>query len=758
MTKLFAKPAAILDEIRKLKKAEKFRREDRAIVSQFFNGAPPLTDQEASDLGFTVNVNHLFGFKELTDASDQVFGLYTKPETILTIELDAAPPGKAALWGMEASTEASRVLKKILRFKSHYQGICGDGTMHGEACFFFPDQTFPLPRQAPLSRLLIPDDATTDVHELTHFDIEAPFNLRDLRKYYTLGAKGWNKANLGKVLSKIYEGKLEGTDIDQTNLEEVEYRRQQNSATGPGERRRPGVDVNYFYQVRTDRPGNPFDLVISLNYEDSDSEEDYPTKILYEGECVIPSITKCLHPLFMDCIIGGAPKWHRVLGLGPLNYQINHAVELLVNRAMQATVEGSMNLWQASGSTTRDAAERILMKHNGILPEGLTLLNERFKPDFNGILEMIQFFRQAGSKNAAGVTPNNGQKNDQLEVQALQEMNQGATNTNNRVSNWYDYKDRMYTEAFARLTNCYIDKQDPGYSEVMDFQNAMQRRGIPLHYLQSANVSVRCVRLVGDGLRQKEMAAVQYLTANRANFAPEVQPKITRICTGLALDNYRLAEELTPIQEEPDSPQIVRAEDENAVLLTMRKPLKPKVDDIDEIHVMQHFPALELLISDALQFQKAAFTPPQAQAFQVIGGHIVTHIKRVEARAVNQKDDPNRDRAKSFMEHLNAMAAMGEKLVKNMEQTQGQQQQEVDPVEMAKLQLQAQALELQRDKMNHSVMKFERTQGFREQASSFEQVLKLEKDRREAIASKRDAARGDVETALKVATAAGSGQ
>jgi hypothetical protein len=40
---------------------------------------------------------------------------------------------------------------------------------------------------------------------------------------------------------------------------------------------------------------------------------------------------------------------------------------------------------------------------------------------------------------------------------------------------------------------------------------------------------VRSVRLVGDGLRQKEIAAVQYLTTNRQNYAPEVQPKITRI-------------------------------------------------------------------------------------------------------------------------------------------------------------------------------------------------------------------------------------
>jgi hypothetical protein len=36
-------------------------------------------------------------------------------------------------------------------------------------------------------------------------------------------------------------------------------------------------------------------------------------------------------------------------------------------------------------------------------------------------------------------------KNDQLEVQAMAEMNQGASQTNNRTSNWYDYLDGMWS-------------------------------------------------------------------------------------------------------------------------------------------------------------------------------------------------------------------------------------------------------------------------------------------------------------------------
>lgn len=751
--KLFKKTAAIIEETRKMQKAEKFRREDRAIVSEFFNGAPPLSDQEAQDLGFTVNVNHLFGYKELADASDQFFGLYTKPATLIEVSLDAAPPGKSTLWGMEASMEASRVLKKIKSFKSAYQGICGDGAMHGEALLFFPNTTFPLPKQCPLSKMLIPDDSSTDPGELSHFAIESPMSIKNLRFYWERSPKGWNKANLGKVLAKIYEGCIDtGYGLNELNIEEAEYRRQENSATASNNRRRPGVDVTYFYQQRPDKFGSPFDLTITIEGE-AHSPEAKEGMVLYEGECVVPRIQSCLHPFFMDCILGGAPKWHRVLGLGTLNYQTNHAVELLVNRAQQATMEGSMNIWQAKDVTTREAAEQILMKHNGVLPEGLNLVQNRFQPNFGGIMEMIQFFRQAGSKNSRGTTPNNGDSNDQLEVQAVAEMNSGAAATNNRMTNWYDYGDAMWSEAFARLANPFIDSSEPGYSEVMDFQHAMERRGIPLHYLQAANVSVKAIRIIGDGVRHKELGAVQFLTANRNQYAPEVQPRITRICTGLALDNYRLAEELTPLQEEPDSPQIMRAESENAIMLMSRKPQKPKADDIDEMHVIQHFPALELLISDALQFQNGAFIPQQAEAFRAVGGHIVMHVQRIEGRAMDNRNDPEREKARKFMDQLNQAAAMGEKLVKNMEQAQQGKQEEMDPGEMARLQLDAEKLSLAREKLSHAMQKFDRTQGTREQGMAFEQNLKLERDRRDGQRADSESARGDVDLALKVATA-----
>lgn len=749
--KQFKTPRAMYGEIKAMENAERYRREDRATVGDFFNGAPPLTDEEAADLGFTVNVNHLFGYKDVSDASDQMFSLFTKPTHFFTVEMDSAPPGKAIEWSMKAQAGAARVIKKIKSFKTHSQGVCGDATLHGEGIFHFVNCSFPLPRHAPLSKFMVPKSASTDPAELPYFVRQGELGLAHLHRIAKLKPPGWKTSNVNRILAELYEtddGKSDGV-LNVDNLEQLEYDRQENSATT--ERRKTSWEVYYFYQRRGDLAGQPIDLTILL--KDSAEDEvgdDAKDNVLYEGEGQYPSISTILHPIFMDCIIGGEMKWHRVLGLGHLNYSVNQTVEMMINRAQQATVEGSMNLWKATNQASRDGLEQVLLQHNGIIPEGMELMPNRFEPNFSGLLEMIQFFRQQGSKNARGITPNNGDSNNQLEVQAINEQNQAASASNNRTSNAYDYFDGMWEEVFARLTNPFIDPREPGYSEVMDFQNEMEREGVDLYRLQAWNVTVRSSRIVGDGMRSKELSIAAFLTANRAMFAPQVQPRITRIITGAALDNHTLAEELTPIQEAPDVPQDMRAEAENSSMITSRLKQEPKADDIDALHIPKHFAAMETLANDGLQFQKGAFTPPQAAAFKMIGSHVAMHIHRIQGQAMQNQNDSNRVMAAEFMQQLTKIAAMGDKLEHNMQQAGQADAKEVDPMEMEKMKLEMQKLEFNRHKLQLTTQLKDRQLHGKEQQTAFQQHLALEKNLREAAAHRQNLSMNDVQTALAV--------
>lgn len=751
--KIFKTPNAQYDEITDLETNESDRRSDRAKVGEFFNGAPPMTDEEAERLGLTVNVNHLFGYTEISDGADQMMARFTKPTHPFTVELETAAPGKAIEWSMAAQASVARVIRKAISFSTHYRGVCGDSTLHGESAFHHVTKTYPLPRQAPLSKLLIPANATTEVGELNYFVREGELTLARLQYLSTHNCPGWNKENIRRLLKKLYgDSCTDDLFSDVKNIEELEYNRQTGAAKGTF--RRTSYPVYYFYEKECNLATQPFSLTILLkNGDAAEMGEDMKGGVLYESTGCYGGIHEILHPIFMDTVIGGEPRWHRVMGLGTLNYGLNQATELLICRAQQVTEEGSMNMWKATNATVREDIERILMQHNGIIPEGMDLITQRFEPNYAGLLSMIQFYRQQGSKNARGVTPNSGQSNDQLEVQAVFEQQLAASASNNRSANLDVQLSVMWRETWRRFTNPYIESCDAGYSEVMDFQADMKRQGIPLYCLQPSNVTIRAVQLVGDGIRSKELAAAQFLSANRQQFPPQMQAKITRIITALTLDNYALAEELAPIQETPDVPQMMRAESENAIMMTTRRPQVPAADDIDELHVMQHFPAMATMIEDGLKYQKASFTPPQAEAFQTIGAHVVMHIHRIEGKAANNKNDQNRIAAREFMDQLNKLAQMGQKLLNNMQQAGQKEPEPIDPLDLAKLQLEMQRLSLQRDKLAATVDSKNKSLELKQQQVAYNQMLGLEKNWRDTKDMQHRHAVADMDSALQLAGA-----
>lgn len=760
--RIFERPAAMLGEVTAMQKAEKNRREDRATVSSFFNGAPPISQAEAEELGLTVNVNNLFGYTDIRNLRDQVVALHTKPARMIEIQIDSAPNGKRLDWEMKAQQAASEVLRQYRPFKTDYVGVAGDAGLHGEAVFFYGTRTFPLPRQVPLSRMLVPDGASTDTSSLTHFAIEDTLKPRDLEAAYTHKYKDWNRANVRKVLDSIYKDiRDQASDEQSDNFEELEYRAQENSASA---KRKTGVPVIYFFQQRPDEDGPPYDLTILLKRGgDGASKDDVPAdRVLFERKKMYPKISSILHPFFMDCILGGAPTWHRVMGTGTLNYQLNIATEMLINRAMQATWEGSMNLWKASNGATREEIQRVLVRHNGVIPENMELVQNRFAPNFTGMLEMIQYFRMQGGRNARGAALNQGNNSaDVLEVQAIADQNRAASENANAAGEWHDFYDGMLDEALARLANPFIMPNQPGYSMVKDFQDRMEREDIPLYWLQPHNVKAKAVRILGDGIPAKELAASTVLSNNRQFFPPESQPTVTRLIVALGTGNYRLAEDLVPIQQKPDSSQILRAQTENAIMVTGSEAVGREADDIDEIHAPVHFKGLEGIITAAMQSEGSAFTPQQAVSFKSIGGHILVHIKTIEGKSEPNKNDANRQLSRALTDQLNQYAAIGDKLMNNMQQKQqAGQKEQMTPAEQAKIQLSFQQLQLQREKMTFSMEKFARQQGNREQTQAFTQMMQMEADHREGNrlaldtrSAEHDKRLREIEVATKVAQA-----
>lgn len=756
--KLFSNPESILAEVRDMEKDEEKRRQDRAIVSAFFNGQPPLSQAEADKMGLKVNVNNLFGYTDLASAKEQMLALYTKPPRLFNVELDTAPVGKKQEWEQKATAKFNRMVRKSGRLRTPYEGVAGDATLHGEGEFFFADPRSPIPRHLPLSQRLVPSKSAADVNELSHFGITTELSIFEIMRHIRRGSDGWNIDNLRSLARAQFDdidrdkwGSQMTSALQTMNPEEMEYARQESSAFDRVCRTK--VPVVYFYQADPSRDGRPLDLTIMAASRTSEGangdKKGGGDLLLFEEEEYFPSIKDAIHPFFMDCILGGAPKWHRVKGLGHLNYSLSWHLEMLMSRIMQGTMESVMEMWQASDGASREDMEKILMRHNGIVPEGMSLLANRRQFDFNGILSIFNVFRAAGAKNAQAAASNSGEREqDELEVQAVFRQSQITAQQSSRMANWYDALGGLGTTMFSRYTSCEVIASDACYSEVLDFQSEMKREGIPLYYLQPHNTRVTAYKITGDGNEQKAGKAATFLMSNLAMYPAESQQKIKRLVTGIIADDYELAEQLVPIDDKPDTEQVRVADGENNTCIIQQRAPEIAATDVDEIHLKEHLQGLGAILQKSAQSGQEMFTPDALASFKALGGHTIAHVHRMESMG---KKEP----AAQAMDAINQLAQVAEKFAHNMEQAQKAQaeqaqQKPVDPIAEARLQLDAEKLQLQKEKHDFGVEKAERQQLHRENTSAVDTTLKLARDARESQSQRSELAARDVELSLAV--------
>lgn len=755
--KLFANVQEMLEEIRAMESDEQKRREDRATVSAFFNGKPPLSQKQADAMGLKIVTNNLFGYTDLAASKEATLALYTKPPRLWMVGLDKAPAADKCAAEMGVTNLLNKMVKKNGRLRLPYEGVAGDATLHGEGEFYFPDARCPLPRHLPLSKRLIPNGSLADPNELTHFAICHDLTLSEICFHIRNESHGWNLAALRKIKNRALEKLDKGNwtnrmygAVDTLNPEELEYARQEQGNIDRVFRAR--VPVYYFFQVDPDRDGKPLDLNILLKYDDHEQSILGKGTSLFDEEEFYPSIGDAIQPFFMDCILGGEPKWHRVKGQGHLNYSIAWHVEMLMCRLMQAAGESAQNWWQVDNTANREALEKILLKHNAIVPEGVSLLANRPEMNFQGVLQVLSIFQQRAARNARSSFSNNPEDGGtkELQVQAMFRQNSINAQQSSRLANWYEQKSRLGSVILSRYTNPHIDPSDRYYSEIMEFQSGLKRLRIPLYWVQPFNVTVTATRITGDGDDMKAKTAAVFFMQNMAMYPPESQQKLKRIVTGIMADDYELAEDLIPIDDKPPAEQSRAADGENNTAIVQGRPPELAASDIDEAHVEVHLKGLVSIIQQASQLQQETFKPEQLLAFKALGAHTIAHIQRM---AQMGKKEP----AAKYMDAMNQLAKMAEKLRHNLEQqqqAQAEQGEGADPIEAAKLELAKANLDLAAKKQEFATYKFERVQAAKEHNTAIDGSLKLAKDAREEDKHRIDRGERDARLALDVTAAA----
>jgi hypothetical protein len=712
-----------LRECDQLAKDDRPHSEDRSTLSSFYNGRQTMTECEADDAGVSELTNHLFGYDSINTAQEQIFSMYSKSPTLFNLITDGAPDGLDQKWSMEATQFFNEAIKDSGRLKPEFKAFAGEVTLYGSFHFCYYDNYDWCPRArrplAPLGTGIVPADgdyyALRD--ELSLKDMYAAIRREErLRKdgFDT----GWKIDALKESIRVIEENFKDenadtttsansGTEFHGPTAEEAEINRQINATNA--ERYKLSLPVYYLYTSRPDEPGSPYDLTIIARYPAAISNAASKNgkvlpKLLFDKEKFFPEASELLHSFFIDCNIGGKTLWHRTMGLGQLNYDSDVDVEEFFNDAMQGSKENLRRQYVVSNAADTEAVNRWLSgdEWSNVIPDGVNVAEVAKNPNFQHAFTTMEMLRQLSRTNAAASISNSegARATNELEVQALERQGRNAESIASRMNDIYDGMEGLGQTILGRFLNKSILPVDKGYKEIKFFQDKMKEAGIPLEFFaekkngEFVNVQVKPNRVAGDGNKVKETMVNRMLEQRLPLYSPQAQQKILRRITATDTQDYDLAEDLVPLNQEIDGGQINVANNENQS--SLHRGLTGYVpplngDDIHQIHVPEHIGGLEALIAKG-QLPEG-WDEMDMGGFQSMLQHLQLHMQQLIGAG-------NKEVVNRFSQIIQGLVRQAQEFANNLQAKREAEQQQIEPEKMAKLQLEGAKLQLETRKQD----------------------------------------------------------
>ena len=751
---------------------------DRSVLSSFYSGRPTMSEGEAAERGVAELTNHLFGFDALNMAKTQVESLYTKDPNIWEVHLKNVDEFDRQRLQLMATKKWNEIMKESQRFKGPWKGVAGDVTLFGQASLMWLS---PVDWCPTLARPLIPRGTKASVDDVPYAFLPHYLTVAEMEKVIRtadeLAGDGittnWHIKELRRIVKMLTTNIGDKSDnypsLENTPTEVLEQMGQNGSS--PADHIRLKFPVFYCYERNSD--GITFDMTIIARIKSSEKNlhRQNQTTVnvrLFHQKAYYPTARDMLCAFFLDCNIGGETMWHRVMGLGRLNYDNDMDVEEFFNEAMQGSKENVRRMYQVGSGANTDQIDRWVSDPawSNLLPEGLNLVEAAKNPNFQYAFTVLEQLRQASKTNAGGdVSNTNDKQTNELEVQAIARQGRNAAAVSSRTNDMYDDLKGLGCTVWARFNNPEILSGDDGFAEIAEFQDYAKRElGLSPEFLSERtehgkliNVEIKVVRSAGDGDRVREVMTNRMLMDRLQLFGPTAQKTIIRRVVASETQDPELAEALVPREQKIAFDQDVRANNENDK--AMLKGINGAIPEIsDEDADLAHLPIHLEGLAAAIAHGKAAletggfWTMGMIEGFRALGAHAMQHIERISAIP------EQRVTASQFVEQLQALSREADKLVGQTQQVlaERQQQDELSAKERADLELKSQDQQLKQraqlkleDHREDALNLSRRKQGFEESARDEQlQQSKSQQGLNRAVAS-NDAGRKERELEQK---------
>lgn len=693
-----------LDEIDRLIEMDRLDAEDEATIGNFYNGRATMSEAEAEDRGVDNMTNHLFGFDSIASAKAQLDAILTKDPNLWHVEIENAPPIEKDRWEQRATFHLNNAIRRSRRFKEPWKGLTGNVTLHGRGVLCFQDDYDWCPK---LVRPLVPPNTGILARDIPFAVFPDRMTMRELKDAVRHAERvqgelesesAWNLGQLQKLIRDIEENIGHEVSNDSSQITAAESAKNSQEGVSDSEANRLTIPVFYFYESRPDKPGRGFDLTIIARYYPKNRKAspgntaERPRQVgveIYNKEMAFERAEHWMHPFFIDTAIGDETSWHRVQGLGRLNFDADVETEEFFNDAMEGSRENLRRMWRVQNGGDTEMLNRWLSEEglSNVIPEGVDAVEVNKNPNFQYAFQVIEMLRQLSATKARGSLSNTGDKSvDELEVQALERQGRAAAAMATRIGEIYDNLDHLGEEVVRRFLNTEILEIDSGYEEIKYFQDCLKADGIPIDFLKIRsragdrfkNLVVKTNRAAGDGNKVQEIMVNRMLLQRLPMFNPEAQQMILRKVVASETQDHDLAEALVPREDrQPSVQQITIANNENDTchlrgITNYVPPIGPT--DLHQIHIPEHLGGMQAMV---LKGQAQGWTVQDFHGFRCLGTHTVRHIQLLSA------SPQHAEIASAFMASLQEISQAGQQLAQQV--AAQQEQQDLSPVEQEKI-------------------------------------------------------------------------
>lgn len=756
----------ISETVWSMKLASVARGQNRALMLDLYNGAPPYTDQESEENNYSTNVNFLEGTTLVSQACQQWRQGMLNTGVFFNVKLDCGPIHKRDDWGRIITKEINKQLKKGESgriYREVWKSVISNVVVFGIGPRSWEDSERPIPYALGLEDVLIPSRTLLTMENLELFAIYRRYTPCRLWKL-THGPKvdpGWNipmvESAIKERQQQILQTSLGNTSFtDLLTPEQISEDMKENPGYYAGDAV-PTIDCwdFYYYDEEGDETGWKRKIVPDMPIN-SDSEKRpsfKSTDFIYNpGERVYASkLSQIIHFQYGDISIKAPFQYHSVRSLGFLLYAVCHLQNRLRCRFNDHVFTQLLELFRVNSPEEFARLVKMDLVNKGIIEPGVSFVPaaERYTVNDKLIGEAFMQNRQSMSEQSASYRQNQdfGKVNpEETATSVMARLNASTQLVSATLAEGYNYAVYEYEEICRRF--CIANSKSP---EVRKFRLACKQQGVPDKYLDAELWNVEPERVMGGGNRMLEIAQAKDLMAIRPLLDPDPQRIVTRNYVRAVADPD-MANTLVPIEGRMFSDAAHDAELALGTLMDgfpMR--IKTGINHIDYVETMLDH--LTLIIMTAKR--RGHLVQREIEGVPNLAKHITEHI------SIIAQDNEEKERVKEYndklgrlMNEFKAMTQQMNQMLQKQMETAGQGQGGnggVDPKDQARVQgmmMQAQTKakiaqisHAQRTAQRHAQWQLEQKQ--RDQDHQLEMAHRMQD-------AKIDAAVKDVKTAAEI--------